>query len=89
LIDPKDKQRLRAVAQKAGVSMSEFVRRRLMERPTPDERAWLDAVIALGEKAERAFAAADVRMKEEAAAEAAHQRRLRKVREQVMAAFTE
>jgi len=54
--------------------VSELVRRWLMERPTPNEWAWLDAMIAMDEKAERDFAAADLRMKEEAAAEAVHQR---------------
>ncbi len=87
MMEPEDKKKLVAIAKAQKLSVAKLARQRLVAPGDPSERAFLEAVVDLGEKAKRIFAQVDEREARESAAQATQPAREGAIRERVEAAF--
>ncbi len=87
MMDPDDKRKLVASAKARKISVAKLARERLMGSAEPDERLFLEAIVDLGQKAQRIFADADARQAREAAARAEQPAHDAAIRAKVEAAF--
>lgn len=80
LIDPKEKRKLEADAREANVSVAEIARRRISGERNANEKAFMESLVDLGQRAERAASRFDARQLRVELLNADAERRLRDAR---------